>query len=56
MIHHWKVFNWRSQILIITMIRHYQVKLYRLKSQTLKHVEIRNVSIKPIQETSLERF
>ena len=38
------------------MIRHPQVKLYHLNSQTLKHVEIINVSNKPTQDTSLERF
>ena len=46
MIHHWKGFNWRSQTLIITMIRHYQVKPYHRKPQTLKHVEKIKVSEK----------
>ena len=50
------VSTWRSQILIIDMIRHNQVKLYHLKSQTLKLAEIINVSNKPTQDTSLERF
>ena len=36
------------------MIRHYQVEPYHRKPQTLKHVEIRNVSNKPTQGTSLE--
>ena len=38
------------------MIRHPQVKAYHLKPQTLKHVEITNVSDKPTYDTSLERF
>ena len=38
------------------MIRHIQVKLYHLKSQTLKQVETSNVSNKPTQDTSLEGF
>ena len=32
-----KVLTWRSQILIISMIRHPQVKLYHFKPQTLKY-------------------
>ena len=42
-----KVLIWKSQILIITMIRHPQLKLYHLKPQTPKHIEIVNVSDKP---------
>ena len=38
------------------MIRHNQVKLYHLKSQTLKHVEIMNVSNKSTEDTSLVGF
>ena len=41
-------------ILISTMIRHPQLKLYYLKPQTLKHVEIIKVSDKPTYDTSLE--
>ena len=33
-----KVLTWRSQVSIITMIQHHQVKPYHLKPQTLKHV------------------
>ena len=36
------------------MIGHPQFKPYRLKSQTLKHVEIIKVSDKPTYDTSLE--
>ena len=36
------------------MIRHPQVKLYHLKPQTLKHVEIIKVSDKPTFDTSVE--
>ena len=56
MVHHWKSldleitdYNYRND-------RHNQVKLYHLKSQTLKQVEIMNVSNKPTQDTSLEMF
>ena len=38
------------------MIQHYQVAPYHRKPQTPKHVEIRNVSNKPTQDTSLEWF
>ena len=38
------------------MIRHYQVEPYHRKPQTLKHVEIINVSDKPTYDTSLETF
>ena len=54
MIHHWKFLTWRSQILFITMIRHPQVEVYHLKPQTLKLVEITNVSDKRTYDTSLE--
>ena len=37
------------------MIRHPQAKLYHLKPQTLKHVGIIKVSVKPTYDTSLER-
>ena len=37
------------------MIRHHLVKLYQLKLQILKHVEIIKVSDKPTYNTSLER-
>ena len=50
------VLTWRSQILIITMTRHPQLKLYLLKRQTPKHVEIIKVSDKPSYDTSLDRF
>ena len=50
------VLTGRSQILLITMIRHPQLKLYLLKRQTLKHVEFIKASKKPTQDTSLERF
>ena len=33
-------------ILVCTMIRHPQLKLYYLKAQTLKHVEIMKISEK----------
>ena len=46
--------SWRSQILIITMIRHPHVKLYHLKPQTHKHVEIMKVSGKLTNDISLE--
>ena len=36
------------------MIRHPHVKLYHLKPQTLKHVEIIKVSDKPTYDTSLK--
>ena len=49
-----KFLTWRSQILIITMFRHPQVKLYNLKRQTLKHVEIIKFSEKHTFDTSLE--
>ena len=55
MIRIWKVLARRSQILIITMIRHAQVKAYHVKRQTLKHVEIIRISEKPTFDTSLER-
>ena len=38
--------TWSAQILIITMIRHNELKLYLLKRQTPKHVEIIKVSEK----------
>ena len=38
----------------ITMIGRTQVKLYYLKPQTLKHVEILKVSDKSTYDTSLE--
>ena len=38
------------------MIRHPQLKLYHLKPQTLKLVEIIKISDKPTYDTSLERF
>ena len=50
------VLTWRSQILIITMIRHPQLKLHLLKRQTLKHVEIIKVSDKPSYDTSSDSF
>ena len=50
-----KVLTWRSQILIITMVRHPQSKLYNLKRQTPKHVEVIRTSEKPTFDTSLER-
>ena len=40
-----KVLTRRSQILIITIIRHAQVKLYQLKPQILKHREIKMFQI-----------
>ena len=55
MIHLWKGVDWRSQILIINMIRHPQLKLFHLKPQNLKHVEIIKVSDKPTYDTSLKR-
>ena len=47
MIHHWKVFELKITDFNIMMIRHPQLKLNHLKPQTLKHVEIVNVSDKP---------
>ena len=44
----------RSQIFNIVMIQHVEVKLYHLKPQTLKHVEIIKVLDKPSYDTSLE--
>ena len=41
--------------MIITIIEHPQLKLYNLKPQTFKHVEIINVSDKPIYDISMER-
>ena len=38
------------------MIRRHQVKLYHLKPQILKHVEIIKVSGIPTFDISLERF
>ena len=38
MIHRWKDFDLEITDLIISMIRHPQLKLYHLKSQTLKHI------------------
>ena len=38
------------------MTRHPHVKIYHLKRQIPKHVEIINVSEKPIYDSSLERF
>ena len=49
-----KILTWRSQILNITMIRHIHVKLYHLKPQMLKHVDIIKFSDKPTYDTSLE--
>ena len=46
--------SWTSQILIITLFHHPQVTLYLLKPQTLKHVEVINVSDKRTCDTSLE--
>ena len=37
------------------MVRQPQLKLYNLKRQTLKHVEIIRISEKPTFDTSLER-
>ena len=51
-----KAFSWRSQILIITMIRHSHLKLYNPKHQTLKQVEVIKVSDKPTCHTSLEKL
>ena len=48
MIHHWRGLDCEITLLIITLIRHPQLKLYHLKRQTLKHVEIVNVSDKPV--------
>ena len=57
MIHRWNVFDLEiKHFLIISMIRHPRVKLYHLKPQTLKHVEIMKVSEKPIYDASLESF
>ena len=49
-----KLLTCRSQVLNIIMIRRPHVKLYHLKPQTLKHVEILKVSDKPTHDTSLE--
>ena len=38
------------------MFRNPQVEAYDLRPQTIKHVEILNVSDKPTYDTSLERF
>ena len=38
----------------ISLIGHTQVKLYHLKPQTVKHVEIIKNSDKPTYDTSLE--
>ena len=38
------------------MIQHHQVKVYYLKTQTLKQVEVSKVSDKPSYDTSLESF
>ena len=43
--------TWRSQILLIIMIGHAEVKLHHLKHQTLKHVEIIKVLDKPTYDT-----
>ena len=56
MIHHWKGFD-----LGITDFKYHHdrtqlVKLYHLKAQTLKYVEIIKASNKPTQDRSLERF
>ena len=51
-----KVLTWRSQTSIISMIRHPQLNLYHLKPQTIKHIEVIKVSVKPTYDTSLERF
>ena len=55
MIHHWRGLDFEITVLIITMIRHPQVKPNHLKPHTLKHLEIINVSVKPTYDTSLER-
>ena len=39
--------SWRTHILIITLIRHPQLKLYHIKPQNLQLVENVNVSDKP---------
>ena len=56
MIHHWKGLD----LEITDFYYHHhptpQVKLYHLKHQILKHVEIIEVSDKPTYDTSLERF
>ena len=57
MIHQWKGFD-----LEITDFNYHhdptppQVKLYHLKPQILKHLEILKVSDKPTYDTSVERF
>ena len=55
MIHRWKGFDLEITGLVISMIRHPQVKLYHLKPQTLKQINFRNISDKPTYDTSLER-
>ena len=49
------VLTWRSQILIIIMIRHHQVKPYLRRPQIHKQVEIIKVSEIPTYDTSFER-
>ena len=56
MIHRWNAFDLEITDLIISMIRHPQLKPYHLKPQNLNHVEILSVSEKPIYGASLERF
>ena len=56
MVHDWKSLDLEITDFNYRMVRPNQVKLYHLKSQTLKHVENINVSNKPTQDTSLERF
>ena len=56
MVHRWKGFDLEITDLIISMIRHPQLKLYHLKPQTLKHINFIKVSDKPTYDTSLERF
>ena len=49
------VLTCRSQILIVTMIGHPQLKIYYLKPQTFKHIKSINVLDKHTYGTSLER-
>ena len=49
-----KLLTWRSQISNITMNRGPHLKLYHLKPQTIKHVEIIKYSDKHSCDISLE--
>ena len=55
MIHHWKEIELDIIDAEYFDNRHPHLKLYHLKPETLKHVEIIKVSDNPTNDTSLER-